>query len=160
VKLAPPTRPFPEISEQVQNLKLERVRKESALEKDLGRAYKAELVDAKAKISKLVQAALGHKSMSFLQKQTFRTQESEDDFRVKVSVANTAVIDPAIAVTINAMESKRAGLEESLVKQACAEMSALTSLVLGGVGPQLGGSQNTPSSEGGCCFLAKSFEFQ
>lgn len=137
VKLAPPTRPYPEVSQQVQNLELERVKKESALEKDLGQAYKAELVDAKAKITKLVQAALGHKSMSFLQKQTSRTRESEDEFRVKVSVANPAVIDPAIAATVNAMESKRAGLEESLVKQACAEMSALTSLVLGELGHSL-----------------------
>lgn len=158
LKLVPPKSSFPELRKQIQKLEFDRQGQELAFEADLVEAYNAAFAVAKAKIEKLVQSSLRlpHARTSFLQKNLQRAKHMEDAFQMKVSVAGfSRGVDPAIMATVSAMENKRKGLERELFKQACAEMSALTSLVLSELGQSLAhaGSRSRPVS-----FLAETAE--
>jgi len=124
LKLAPPKRPFPKLSDQVTRWDLEREGKETAFAKELSQAYDAALSDAKTNIFQLVKSAFGSTRVSFLEEGS-----TGSPLRVKVSVAESAH-SPAVMGIVQAMEKKRSGLESQLIKQARAEMSALTSIVL------------------------------
>merc|ERR1711879_382997 len=125
LKLAPPKRPFPRLSDQVTRLDSEREAKETAFAKELSEAYDAALSDAKIQIFQLVASVLGSTRVSFLEERT-----TDSPLRMKVRVSEGSANDPAIIGIVQAMERKRSGLESQLIKQACAEMSALTSIVL------------------------------
>lgn len=131
VKLVPPKKPFPEVADHVRHLNIAREERETILRGNLLLAYNAERVRASAKIKEMVSEVLGQPKTSFLQRRPQQDrQPSEASFQVKVSLTQVAQPDPSVEAVIDAMESKRSTLEEDLFKQARAEMSGLTSLVL------------------------------
>merc|ERR1719150_3447734 len=62
-------------------------------------------------------------------------------------MADIAPVSPAILASVDAIENSRAERERQFVKQACAEMSALTSIVLAELGRNFasGGRQSALS---------------
>lgn len=150
LRLAPPKRPYPEVSAEIGSLELDRERAEAALKQHLRSAYDAALTSAKARINTLVSAAAppcaaGRRAVAFLRRGETIVRRgsaggggglaaSDEAFAVQVTVFPHHVPDASIRTAIDQIEAKRARLEERLFQQAEAEMAALTSLVVDELG--------------------------
>lgn len=136
VRLAPPERQLPQVAAEIGELSGLRQHLETDLMRQLDVAYKATLDAASAAIANLVDDSLSKRftanGLGFARKLSDNRQ-----FSIKVNVAPLEEPDASLKGSIERIEDKRATDERAMFDQACAEMNALSDILLNELGAEL-----------------------
>merc|ERR1711953_461358 len=129
VRLVPPQNPLPEISKEIGLLDRKHSEQIQTGIDALQAAYERQLSKAKASVVPLVHAAFS-KARSDMGATSFAVMGEEALSRIRINVQPDPMSDPLIIQKIKAVEARLATEDALVVKQAIAEMEALTSIVL------------------------------
>lgn len=144
VKLAPPQQQLPDIQAETNQLQSLREQLETEYAGRLQAAYSKALERARIEITKMVDGSLGFlvnpaskRSVRFLEVKRHEQKPTGAGFGVKVNVAQVDAPSAATKGLIEKIENKKAVEEKHMFEQACAEMQALTEVVLHELGTAL-----------------------